>query len=107
MPLAILLRRIDLAAPLTADDCLAEAAATRATFTHCRDGRAREMTPPGVTRPSPAAQVAICLGYVHSRVWGATLVALAFILPSFLKVPEPVLIGAGAAAALIIFALRA
>ena len=30
-----------------------------------------------------AAQVAICLGYVHSRVWGATLVALAFILPSF------------------------
>jgi chromate transporter len=35
--------------------------------------------------PGPlAAQVAICLGYVHSRVWGATLVALAFILPSFL-----------------------
>ena len=35
--------------------------------------------------PGPlAAQVAICLGYVHSRVWGATLVALAFVLPSFL-----------------------
>ena len=35
--------------------------------------------------PGPlAAQVAICLGSVHSRVWGATLVALAFILPSFL-----------------------
>src|SRR6266540_373633 len=35
--------------------------------------------------PGPlAAQVAICLGYVHSRVWGAALVALAFILPSFL-----------------------
>jgi chromate transporter len=35
--------------------------------------------------PGPlAAQVAICLGYVHSRAWGATLVALAFILPSFL-----------------------
>lgn len=34
--------------------------------------------------PGPlAAQLAICLGYVHSRVTGATLVALAFILPSF------------------------
>jgi chromate transporter len=34
--------------------------------------------------PGPlAAQVAICLGYVHSRVAGATLVSLAFILPSF------------------------
>ena len=34
--------------------------------------------------PGPlAAQLAICLGYVHSRVGGATLVALAFILPSF------------------------
>jgi chromate transporter len=30
-----------------------------------------------------AAQLAICLGYVHSRITGATLVALAFILPSF------------------------
>jgi chromate transporter len=35
--------------------------------------------------PGPlAAQLAICLGYVHSRVRGATLVALVFILPSFL-----------------------
>lgn len=35
--------------------------------------------------PGPlAAQLAICLGYVHSRVWGATLVALAFTLPSYL-----------------------
>ena len=35
--------------------------------------------------PGPlAAQLAICLGYVHSRVRGATLVALAFIMPSFL-----------------------
>ncbi|MEK7709752.1 MAG: chromate transporter [candidate division NC10 bacterium] len=35
--------------------------------------------------PGPlAAQLAICLGYVHSRVSGATLVALAFILPSYL-----------------------
>src|SRR5262245_20476521 len=34
--------------------------------------------------PGPlAAQLAICLGYVHSRVSGATLVALAFVLPSF------------------------
>jgi len=34
--------------------------------------------------PGPlAAQRAICLGYVHSRVRGATLVALAFVLPSF------------------------
>jgi chromate transporter len=35
--------------------------------------------------PGPlAAQLAICLGYVHSRVRGATLVSLAFILPSFI-----------------------
>jgi chromate transporter len=34
--------------------------------------------------PGPlAAQLAICLGYVHSRVAGATLVSLAFVLPSF------------------------
>jgi chromate transporter len=34
--------------------------------------------------PGPlAAQLAICLGYVHSGVRGATLVALAFVLPSF------------------------
>ncbi len=35
--------------------------------------------------PGPlAAQVAICLGFIHSRVRGATLVGLTFILPSFL-----------------------
>src|SRR5216110_3153660 len=35
--------------------------------------------------PGPlAAQLAICLGYVHSRVRGATLVSVAFVLPSFL-----------------------
>lgn len=35
--------------------------------------------------PGPlAAQLAICLGYVHSRVLGATLVGFAFILPSYL-----------------------
>jgi len=34
--------------------------------------------------PGPlAAQLAICLGYAHSRVIGATLVGLAFILPSY------------------------
>jgi chromate transporter len=34
--------------------------------------------------PGPlAAQLAICLGYIHSRIQGATLVALAFVLPSF------------------------
>ncbi len=34
--------------------------------------------------PGPlAAQLAICLGYVHSKIWGATLVALAFVLPSY------------------------
>jgi len=35
--------------------------------------------------PGPlAAQLAMCLGYVHGRVVGATLIGLAFILPSFL-----------------------
>jgi chromate transporter len=34
--------------------------------------------------PGPlAAQLAICLGYAHSQVIGATLVGLAFILPSY------------------------
>jgi chromate transporter len=34
--------------------------------------------------PGPlAAQLAMCLGYVHSRLRGATLVGLAFILPSY------------------------
>jgi chromate transporter len=35
--------------------------------------------------PGPlAAQLAMCLGYVHGRVAGTTLIGLAFILPSFL-----------------------
>jgi chromate transporter len=35
--------------------------------------------------PGPlAAQLAICLGYTHGRVWGATAVGIAFIAPSFL-----------------------
>jgi chromate transporter len=37
--------------------------------------------------PGPlAAQLGIYLGFVHYRVWGATLAGLAFILPSFLMV---------------------
>ena len=37
--------------------------------------------------PGPlAAQLAIYLGYVHYRILGATLVGLAFVLPSFLMV---------------------
>src|SRR5438046_10524339 len=37
--------------------------------------------------PGPlAAQLAIYLGYVHYRVRGATLVGLAFVLPSFAMV---------------------
>lgn len=37
--------------------------------------------------PGPlAAQLAIYLGYVHFRLWGATLVGLAFVLPSFVIV---------------------
>jgi len=35
--------------------------------------------------PGPlAAQLAICLGYAHGRAWGASIVGLAFIAPSFL-----------------------
>jgi chromate transporter len=35
--------------------------------------------------PGPlAAQLAMCLGYVHGRVLGATMIGLAFVLPSFL-----------------------
>src|SRR5262245_24427993 len=37
--------------------------------------------------PGPlAAQLAIYLGWVRARIWGATVVAGAFILPSFLMV---------------------
>jgi len=35
--------------------------------------------------PGPlAAQLAICLGYSHGGIWGATLIGVAFIVPSFL-----------------------
>src|SRR4051812_17898521 len=37
--------------------------------------------------PGPlAAQLAIYLGYVHYRILGATLVGLAFVIPSFIMV---------------------
>src|SRR3979411_1277004 len=37
--------------------------------------------------PGPlAAQLGIYLGFVHYRIWGATLAGLAFILPSFVMV---------------------
>ena len=37
--------------------------------------------------PGPlAAQLAIYLGWVRARIWGATVVAAAFILPSFIMV---------------------
>jgi len=37
--------------------------------------------------PGPlAAQLAIYLGYVRGKIWGATLIGLAFIIPSFLMV---------------------
>lgn len=47
-----------------------------------RDGLALAQLAPGPL----AAQLAIYLGYVHYRVFGATLVGLAFVAPSFLMV---------------------
>lgn len=47
-----------------------------------REGMALAQLAPGPL----AAQLAIYLGYVHYRVLGATLVGLAFVLPSFLMV---------------------
>jgi chromate transporter len=44
------------------------------------DGLALSQLAPGPL----AAQLAICLGYTHSRISGATLVGVAFIVPSFL-----------------------
>ena len=52
-----------------------------------REGMALAQLMPGPL----AAQLAIYLGYVHHRVLGATLVGMAFVLPSFLMV---VIIGA-------------
>jgi chromate transporter len=47
-----------------------------------REGMALSQLAPGPL----AAQLAIYIGYVHYRILGATLVGLAFILPSFLMV---------------------
>ena len=47
-----------------------------------REGLALAQLAPGPL----AAQLAIYLGYVHYRVTGATLVGIAFVLPSFLMV---------------------
>jgi chromate transporter len=47
-----------------------------------RDGLALAQLAPGPL----AAQLSIYLGYVHYKVWGATLAGLAFVLPSFLMV---------------------
>src|SRR5436189_4380411 len=50
--------------------------------TDYREGLALAQLAPGPL----AAQLAIYLGYVHYRVLGATLVVVAFVLPSFLMV---------------------
>ncbi|GAB3955528.1 chromate transporter [Spirosoma harenae] len=47
-----------------------------------REGMALAQLAPGPL----AAQLAIYLGYVHYGIWGATLVGLAFVLPSFVMV---------------------
>ncbi|TKK71623.1 chromate transporter [Ilyomonas limi] len=47
-----------------------------------KDGLALAQLAPGPL----AAQLGIYIGYVHYRIWGATLCGLAFVLPSFLMV---------------------
>src|SRR6476661_10467334 len=47
-----------------------------------RDGLALAQLAPGPL----AAQLSIYLGYVHYKILGATLVGIAFVLPSFLMV---------------------
>src|SRR5258708_3304089 len=47
-----------------------------------REGLALAQLAPGPL----AAQLAIYLGYVHYRIFGATLAGIAFVLPSFLMV---------------------
>ncbi|GAA3324918.1 hypothetical protein GCM10020331_054690 [Ectobacillus funiculus] len=47
-----------------------------------KDGLALSQLAPGPL----AAQLAIYLGYVHYRLLGATLVAIAFVIPSFIMV---------------------
>src|SRR6478672_5481112 len=52
------------------------------TETDYKEGMALAQLMPGPL----AAQLAIYLGYVHYRLWGATLVGVAFVLPSFVMV---------------------
>src|SRR5215204_560680 len=47
-----------------------------------REGLALAQLAPGPL----AAQLSIYLGYVHYRIWGATLAGIAFVLPSFFMV---------------------
>ncbi|AKD54198.1 chromate transporter [Spirosoma radiotolerans] len=47
-----------------------------------REGMALAQLAPGPL----AAQLAIYLGYVHYGIWGATLVGIAFVMPSFIMV---------------------
>jgi len=47
-----------------------------------REGMALAQLAPGPL----AAQLAIYLGYVHYGIWGATLVGIAFVIPSFIMV---------------------
>lgn len=47
-----------------------------------REGLALAQLAPGPL----AAQLAIYLGYVHYRIWGATMAGIAFVLPSFIMV---------------------
>ncbi|HTL04802.1 MAG TPA: chromate transporter [Gemmatimonadales bacterium] len=48
------------------------------------DGFARSLTMAQLAPGPLAAQLAFCLGYLHSRLRGAALVGIAFVLPSFL-----------------------
>jgi hypothetical protein len=70
------------------------------------------MIPAGVTRPSTAALIKYFL-YLGSAGFGGPVALIGYMQRDLVerrgwfKVPEPVLIGAGAAAGLIIFALRA
>jgi hypothetical protein len=70
------------------------------------------MTPASVTRPSTAALIkyflSVYLFVVIPVPWFGRFIGLVALgIISRFKVPEPVLIGAGAAAGRIIFALRA
>src|SRR3954452_2410312 len=47
-----------------------------------REGLALAQLAPGPL----AAQLSIYLGFVHYRIWGATLAGIAFVLPSFFMV---------------------